>query len=75
LVKQTTTIPFTFESTIVVVKDVPAEVCKSCHEPYVDGVVTDRITPLLTQLRDLHTEVSVVSYEEARAVAVAGTSG
>jgi|AP95_1055475.scaffolds.fasta_scaffold353581_1 YgiT-type zinc finger domain-containing protein len=73
LVKQTATIPFTFENTIVVVKNVPAEVCSSCHEPYVDGVVTDRLTPLLTQLRELHTEVSVVSYEETRSAAVAGT--
>jgi YgiT-type zinc finger domain-containing protein len=60
---QTTTIPFLLEDTIAVIKDVPAEVCASCHEPYLTGEATDRVVELLRQLRSLQTEVSVVSYQ------------
>jgi YgiT-type zinc finger domain-containing protein len=56
------TIPFVLEHSVVIVKDVPAEVCASCHESYMTGEVTDRLTELLKQLRSLQTEVSVVSY-------------
>jgi YgiT-type zinc finger domain-containing protein len=59
---QAATIPFVLENAVVVIKDVPAEVCVSCHEPYVTGKVTDRVVDLLRQLRSLQTEVSVVSY-------------
>jgi YgiT-type zinc finger domain-containing protein len=59
---ETATIPFVLEHTVVVVKDVPAEVCASCHEPYLTGEATDRVVALLRQLRSLQTEVSVVSY-------------
>ena len=59
---QRATIPFVLENTVAVIKDVPAEVCASCHESYMTGEVTDRVTDLLRQLRSLQTEVSVVSY-------------
>jgi YgiT-type zinc finger domain-containing protein len=59
---QRATIPFILESTVVIVKDVPAEVCASCHESFMNGEVTDRVTELLQQLRSLKSEVSVVSY-------------
>jgi len=62
VLNQKATIPFVLENTVVVVKDVPAEVCASCHESYVTGWVTDRLTEVLRQLRSLQTEVSVVSY-------------
>jgi YgiT-type zinc finger domain-containing protein len=60
---QTATIPFVLENTVIVVKDVPAEVCASCHEPFLTGDATDRVVELLRQLRTLQTEVSVVSYQ------------
>ena len=65
---QTTTIPFVLENTahtvsVAVIKDVPAEVCASCHEPFLTGEATDRVVELLRQLRSLQTEVSVVSYQ------------
>ena len=59
------TIPFTFSDTVILIKEVPAEVCQSCHEPYVTGQVTDRITNLLNQLRAVPAEVSIVSYTDA----------
>jgi len=59
------TIPFILESdTIVVIKDVPAEICSDCHEPFTAGHATDRVTALLRQLQALRSEVSVVAYAE-----------
>jgi len=61
------TVPFVFEGTVIVVKDVPAESCRSCPEPYVSGKVTDKLTNLLTRLKGLQTEVSIVSYVDREA--------
>jgi len=58
------TIPFLLPDTVVLIKDVPAEICRSCHEPYMTGKVTDKITALLNQLRAFRTEVSIISYSE-----------
>ena len=63
------TIPFVLGDAVVVVKDVPAEVCASCHEPYMTGQVTDQLTDLLSRLRPLQTEVSVVCYPSLSAAA------
>jgi len=57
-------IPFIFDESIVVVKDVSSEICEACHEPFLSGRVTDRVMVLLNQLRKLHSEVSVISYSE-----------
>lgn len=62
------TIPFILSNTVIVVKDVPAEICSSCNEPYITGKVTDRITGLLNQLRSLPAEVSILSYSQLEAV-------
>ncbi len=62
LSKQRATIPFVLGNTVAVIKDVPAEVCVSCHESYMTGEVTDRVATLLKQLRSLQTEVSVIAY-------------
>ena len=69
LPQQKTTIPFVIENAVAVVRDVPAEVCSSCHEPYVIGEVADRITALLQELDSLQTEVSVISYAALEKVA------
>lgn len=59
------TIPFILEpDTVVVIKDVPAEICSDCHEPFTAGHATDQVTALLRQLQALHSEVSVVAYAE-----------
>jgi YgiT-type zinc finger domain-containing protein len=68
------TIPFILRNTVIVVKDVPAEICSSCHEPYMTGEVTDRITVLLNQLCSLPTEVSIVSYFQLEAVPALSTA-
>lgn len=59
------TIPFVLDSVVAVVKDVPAEVCSECDEPYMKGDAVDRIEELLGSLKDMAVEVSVVHYEKA----------
>ena len=59
---QRATIPFILENTVIVIRDVPAEACANCHEPFMTGKVTDRVADLLKQLHSLKSEVSVVSY-------------
>ncbi len=58
------TIPFVLPQSGILVKDVPAEICQSCHEPYMIGAVVDHVAKLLGQLRKVRAEVSVVSYAD-----------
>ncbi|RMF31950.1 MAG: type II toxin-antitoxin system MqsA family antitoxin [Chloroflexi bacterium] len=60
----TATIPFVLPDTVVLVKEVPAEVCQSCHEPYLTGQAVDHITDLLNRLRGLRAEVLIFSYAQ-----------
>lgn len=64
LVQGVATIPFVLPGTMVLIKDVPANICQSCHEPYVTGKVTDRLTSLLNQLRAFHAEISIISFSD-----------
>lgn len=64
------TIPYILNGdVIVVVKHVPAELCDDCGESYTTGIVTDQIVMMLQRVKSLHSEVSVVSYNAADAVA------
>jgi YgiT-type zinc finger domain-containing protein len=59
------TIPYILDDDVViVVKNVPAEICGDCREAFTSGEVTDRITGMLRQLKSLHSEVSVITYSE-----------
>lgn len=61
---QRATVPFMLGKVVVVVKDVPAEVCRNCGEPFMSGAVTDRLLELLERFAHLPVEVSVTSYSE-----------
>lgn len=61
-------VPFLLPTAVVVVEDVPAEICSSCHEPYMTDRVTDRITDLLNSVCALQAEVLVLSYSELSSV-------
>jgi YgiT-type zinc finger domain-containing protein len=58
----TATMPFVLGSTVVVVKNVPAEICRSCHEAFMIGVVTDTVTDMLSQSVNLQAEILVLTY-------------
>jgi YgiT-type zinc finger domain-containing protein len=61
---QRATVPFVLGKVVVVVKDVPAEVCRNCGEPFMSGGVTDRLLELLERFAHLPVEVTVTSYSE-----------
>lgn len=44
---QLATIPFVVGQTITVIEQVPAEICESCGEPFLDAEATDVVTSLL----------------------------
>jgi len=60
-----TTTPFFVGEKIIVIKDVPAEVCSECGESYLQSSVVGRIETLLDKLEDLQSEMSVVHYKAA----------
>ena len=60
-----TAIPFFIDEKIIVVKDVPAEICSDCGEACMKSFVVDKIETLLDRLDDLHSEMSVVHYQAA----------
>ena len=61
-------IPFIFGDAVIVIKQVPAEICGDCHEPFMAGYATDEVMSLLNQLRALPSEVTVVNYPAPLAV-------
>lgn len=63
-----TTIPFIFADTAVLVKQVPAQICGNCQEPFTTGSVTDHLADLVRRVKDLRTEVSIISYAESERV-------
>ena len=61
----TATLPFLIGERVVVVKNVPAEICSDCGESYMKSSVVEKIENILDRLEDLRSEMSVVSYEAA----------
>ncbi len=59
------TIPFVMNGSVVVIKNVPAQVCTQCSEAIMDSPVARRVDQLLKQVYNLHSEVSVIGYSEA----------
>ena len=61
----TTAIPFFIDEKIVVIKDVPAEICADCGEAYMKSSVVGEIETILDRLNDLNSEMSVIHYRAA----------
>ncbi|MEW6109503.1 MAG: type II toxin-antitoxin system MqsA family antitoxin [Nitrospirota bacterium] len=60
-----TTAPFFVDNKIIVIKDVPAEICSECGEAYMKSSVVDGIETLLDKIEDLQSEMSIVHYKAA----------
>lgn len=60
-----TSLPFFIGEKIAVIRDVPAEICTDCGEPYMKSGVAGRIEALLDRLEELDSEMSVVHYKAA----------
>ncbi len=52
------------EETIIIIKGVPAKVCKQCCEQYFDDEIAENVEKIVNQLKELSTEVTIVNYKE-----------
>jgi YgiT-type zinc finger domain-containing protein len=59
------TMPFFIAEKIVVIKNVPAEICADCGEAYMKSFVVGEIEKILDRLEELHSEVSIIYYKAA----------
>lgn len=62
--KKTVNYILDLDNTIIIIKDVPANVCKQCGERYFDNDVMENLEKIVNNLRTVSTEMSVVSYKE-----------
>ncbi len=58
----TVTVTLERNDSVVVIKDVPAQVCDDCGEYYLDEAVTKRIYALAEVALERHAEVEVLRY-------------
>lgn len=52
------------EKTIIIIKSVPAKVCKQCGEKFFDDEVAENLEKMVNQLKGLNTEVIIVRFKE-----------
>ena len=57
-----TTVTLQRERTVVVVRDVPAEICEDCGEYYLDDATASRVYSDAEQTFRRHVEVEIQSY-------------
>lgn len=57
------TLPFVVNSSVIVIKDVPAEVCTQCREAVLASEVAEVVDRLLKQVERTGFEVSIIRYE------------
>jgi YgiT-type zinc finger domain-containing protein len=60
------TIPFVLGKSVAVIKQVPAEVCDTCGEPFLHAEATDAVSLLLDKALASNAEVSVMTYPARR---------
>lgn len=58
------TMPFVVGSSVVIIKQVPAEVCTQCGEAIMDSEVAAVVDGLLKQVQQFGFEVSIITYEQ-----------
>ena len=59
------TLPLVRGGRVLVVRDVPSDVCGDCGEAYMSGPILDRIEELAESFAELDAEVSLVHYKAA----------
>ncbi len=52
------------EETIIIIKGVPAKVCKQCGEQYFDDKTAENIEAIVNDLKKIPIELSIVNYKE-----------
>jgi len=49
---------------IIIIKNVPANICKQCGEYYLDTETALKVEALVREIRKTKTEVTIVNYNE-----------
>jgi YgiT-type zinc finger domain-containing protein len=62
LEKKNTTFMVDLGNCIVIVKNVPSEVCRQCGETYYDDSFMGQLEKIVNSVRDAITEVAIVNY-------------
>ena len=57
-----TTVKVQRGETLVIIKDVPADVCQDCGEAYLDGNVAKKIEQQVEEAVARHTEIEILRY-------------
>ena len=52
------------ENTIIIIKGVPAKICSECKEQYFNDETSANIERIVSKLKDLSTEITIISYKE-----------
>lgn len=65
-----TMVPFVVSEQVVIVKEVPAEVCAQCGEAYLTTGVTEILTSAVREIADRNVELTIVNYSDLAPVAV-----
>ena len=58
----TVTVTLERDNTLILIKDVPAEVCQQCGEYYLDENTTKHIMEMAEQAVQRHAEVEILRY-------------
>ena len=66
-----TTVTLEKEDTTLIVKRVPAEICNTCGEYYLDQEVTGRVLNFSKQAREEGVELKIMRYPQEPALAAA----
>ena len=55
------------DNKIIIIKEVPANVCKQCGEKYFDDDVMENLEKIIEDVKNVSIEISVVNYKEKTA--------
>jgi len=55
------------DNRIIIIKEVPANVCKQCGERYFDDDVMGNLEKIIEDVKNVSIEISVVNYKEKTA--------
>ena len=55
------------DNTIIIIKEVPANVCKQCGERYFDNDVMKNLEKIIDEVKRVSIEISIVNYNEKTA--------
>ena len=64
LVKSTTDHVVKLKDCIIIIKNVPCEMCKQCGETYYDDEVARQLEKIIENVKGLAAEITVVNYSD-----------